>query len=278
MPKQLQKDIERSFPYVAKGMNKSYEFAHEYNPELAELLRQIFAILMRPLVALKAKLYRTFLRPFKKLEQKNIPVFRLAMVFLAFSIIYTKDFSFSFSVGNPLALASKIGQNGDNGSAMPVNEYAPVDASNLKEESTEAYIKKYKDLAITEMIQFGVPASITLGQAIIESRAGNSRLARENNNHFGVKCFSKKCKKGHCTNHKDDHHKDFFRKYESVWESYRNHSQFLQKDRYKNLKNYGKDYKKWAKGLRKAGYATDKKYDKKLISVIERYKLYQYDK
>ncbi|MGK0391311.1 MAG: flagellum-specific peptidoglycan hydrolase FlgJ, partial [Maribacter sp.] len=211
-------------------------------------------------------------------EQKNIPVFRLLMVFLVFSFLYTKDFSFSFSMGNPLALASKIGLSGENGTAMSINEYAPVDASNLKEKSTEAYIKKYKDLAVTEMIQFGVPASITLGQAIIESRAGNSRLARENNNHFGVKCFSKKCAKGHCTNHKDDHHKDFFRSYESVWASYRNHSQFLQKDRYKNLKNYGKDYKKWARGLKKAGYATDRKYDKKLISVIERYKLNQYDK
>ena len=113
MPKQLQKDIERSFPYMAKGMNKGYEFAHEYNPELAELLKQIFAILMRPLVALKAKLYRTFLRPFKKLEQKNIPVFRIGMVLVIFSIVYTKDFSFSFSIGTLYSdLCSRSGKTG----------------------------------------------------------------------------------------------------------------------------------------------------------------------
>lgn len=258
-------------------MDKGYEFTQQHNPELAELLRQIFAILMKPLVAIRAKLYRTFLKPFKKLEEKNIPVFRIAVVCLICGLIYSKNISFALSIGNPLATNTTTGNPDDEGYALSVNEYAPVGADAIKERTAEQYIKRYKDLAVTEMEKFGIPASITLGQALIESRAGNSRLARENNNHFGVKCFSKKCAKGHCTNHKDDHHKDFFRSYESVWESYRNHSQFLQKGRYSALKTYGKDYKKWAAGLRKAGYATDKKYDKKLISVIERYKLYQYD-
>lgn len=281
-PKKLQKDMKKSFPLVSKGMDKGYEFAQQHNPELAELLKQVFAILMKPLIALRAKLYRTFLKPFKKLEEKNIPVFRIGVVCLICALIYSKNISFALSIGNPLASngidGSTVSNSEDDGYAMSVNEYAPVGVDGLKERTAEQYIKRYKKLAITEMEKFGIPASITLGQALIESRAGNSRLARENNNHFGVKCFSKKCKKGHCTNHKDDHHKDFFRSYESVWESYRNHSQFLQKGRYSDLKNHGKNYKKWAAGLKKAGYATDKKYDKKLISVIERHKLYQYDK
>ncbi len=268
---------------MSKGMDKGYQFTHQYNPELAELLRQLFTILMRPFVALRAKLYRTFLKPFRKLEQRNIPVFRIGVIILGFFLIQTKDISFSFNLTNPLAAHSKQNDaletsNNGEGYAMPINEYAPVSASDIKEITAQEYIAKYKDLAKSEMKKYGIPASITLGQALIESRAGNSRLARENNNHFGVKCFSKKCGKGHCTNHLDDHHKDFFRKYESVWASYRNHSQFLQKGRYSGLKKMGKDYKKWAKGLKDAGYATDKKYDKKLIGVIERYKLYQYDK
>jgi len=124
---------------------------------------------------------------------------------------------------------------------------------------------------------YGVPASIKMGQALIESRAGTSKLAVNNNNFFGMKCFSKKCGKGHCSNATDDSHKDFFRKYKSVGESFRAHSQLLSGNRYKDLKKHNTDYKAWAKGLKSNGYATDKTYDKKLINVIEKYKLYKLD-
>ena len=96
----------------------------------------------------------------------------------------------------------------------------------------EEYVMKFYKTAIAEHKKYGIPASITLAQGLIESRGGNSKLAVRNNNHFGVKCFSKKCSKGHCTNHFDDNHKDFFRKYNSVWESFRDHSKVLQKERY----------------------------------------------
>lgn len=149
----------------------------------------------------------------------------------------------------------------------------------LKNKKCLNYIKEFAPIAQEEMKSFGIPASITLAQGLLESNVGDSKLAKRNNNHFGIKCFSKNCKKGHCSNYTDDSHKDFFRIYPSAWESYREHSEFLQKERYKHLKKLGtKDYKNWAHGLRKAGYATDKKYALKLIRIIEALNLNRFDK
>lgn len=153
-----------------------------------------------------------------------------------------------------------------------------VDKLNVKKANCENYVNKFKATAIAEMQKFGIPASITLAQGLLESDAGFSTLAKRNRNHFGMKCFSRSCAKGHCSNHTDDSHKDFFRKYKSNWESYRAHSKLLQKKRYKSLHSFGtKDYKSWAHGLKKAGYATDKRYAEKLIKIIEEMKLWQYD-
>ncbi len=102
------------------------------------------------------------------------------------------------------------------------------------------YIKRFSEVARSEMRKYGIPASITLAQGLIESNAGDSRLSNENNNHFGIKCFSKKCKKRHCSNFTDDSHKDFFRIYGTAWESYRAHSIILGGKRYKHLKKLKK--------------------------------------
>lgn len=140
------------------------------------------------------------------------------------------------------------------------------------------YVDRYVDIARREMDEFGIPASITLAQGLLESDAGKSRLATQNNNHFGIKCFSKTCKKGHCRNFSDDHHKDFFRVYDSAEESYSAHSHLLLADRYRDLFNLASnDYIGWAFGLKKAGYATDKHYAEKLIYLIEDLELYRYD-
>jgi len=141
----------------------------------------------------------------------------------------------------------------------------------------ENYVRRYAKVARAEMDKYGIPASITLAQGLLESDAGGSKLSRKNKNHFGMKCFSRKCKKGHCSNFTDDSHKDFFRIYKSAWQSYRAHSKLLMGKRYRHLRKYGKDYKKWAFGLRKAGYATDKKYAQKLISIIETLHLDEFD-
>jgi len=137
-----------------------------------------------------------------------------------------------------------------------------------------AYIKRFDKVAEAEEEKFGIPKSIKLAQGILESNYGTSFLADAHNNHFGLKCFSRKCQKTHCVNLTDDSHKDFFRAYKSAWESWRDHSQFLNGPRYKHLhKIPASDYKAWAKGLKKAGYATDKKYADKLIKIIEHYGL-----
>lgn len=142
--------------------------------------------------------------------------------------------------------------------------------------STTEYITAYKDIAISEMKRSGVPASITLAQGILESGSGRGRLATKANNHFGIKCHGWK---GGKIYHDDDAKQECFRKYKSAEGSFRDHSEFLtNRKRYAKLFTLNKEnYKGWAKELRKAGYATDKKYPQKLISLIERYKLYKYD-
>ena len=142
----------------------------------------------------------------------------------------------------------------------------------------QQYISMYKDDAIKDMMKMGVPASITLAQGILESESGNSDLAKEARNHFGIKCHSDWTGPGF---HKDDDAKDeCFRKYNSVLESFDDHSKFLrERSRYAFLFDYDiTDYKAWAHGLKKAGYATNPKYADLLIKLIEEYNLHEYDK
>ncbi len=138
------------------------------------------------------------------------------------------------------------------------------------------YIDKYNAMAIKKMKDYGIPASITLSQGILESAAGTSELARNANNHFGIKCHS--TWKGK-TYYKDDDKKDeCFRVYNSVEDSYNDHSDFLKRPRYASLFTLNPtDYKSWAHELKKCGYATDPNYPVRLINLIETYSLYQYD-
>lgn len=139
------------------------------------------------------------------------------------------------------------------------------------------YVLQYKDIAMSNMKSYGIPASIILAQGILESGAGRGDLAVSANNHFGIKCHSDWT--GDSVRHDDDASQECFRKYNKVAESYRDHALFLTgKGRYASLFELDKDdYQAWAKGLRKAGYATDPRYPEKLISYIERYNLAQYD-
>lgn len=159
----------------------------------------------------------------------------------------------------------------------PKSDYAPM-AVSAENPEVQAYIDRFSKIAIAEMKKYGIPASISLAQGLVESRYGTSKLAKNNNNHFGIKCFGKKCRKGHCSNYEDDHHKDFFRKFSNPWESWRAHSQLLNNSNYGRLKKHGKDYRKWALGLKQLGYATDKKYPEKIIGVIENYNLHRFDR
>lgn len=139
------------------------------------------------------------------------------------------------------------------------------------------YIDTYKGIAIREMNQYGIPASIKLAQALLESGNGNSYLAREANNHFGIKCGG--VWTGKSVARSDDNPNDCFRVYSDPEQSFKDHSQFLLRKRYEKLFTLDKnDYKGWARGLKDAGYATNPKYPELLIDLIERYELYKYDK
>ena len=142
--------------------------------------------------------------------------------------------------------------------------------------SKEDYIAMWKQIAIQEMQTHKIPASITLAQGILESSYGNSLLAREANNHFGIKCHDWK---GPTIYKDDDNINDCFRKYENATESFKDHSNFLTtRSRYADLFTLElTDYKSWAKGLKHAGYATNPKYAELLINLIEEFNLNKYD-
>lgn len=140
-----------------------------------------------------------------------------------------------------------------------------------------AYIDKYKSVAKENMTKSGIPASITLGQAILESGAGTGPLSVQANNHFGIKCHKEWV--GPSIRYTDDEENECFRKYDDPTLSFKDHSYFLtSRPRYAELFEFNKDdYKSWAYGLKAAGYATDKQYPDKLIGLIEKYQLQRFD-
>lgn len=168
----------------------------------------------------------------------------------------------------------------------PVTEMTPNDLPEIKpivkkvqvnSDKTQAYIDKFATIAIREMYAYKIPASITLAQGVLESGSGRSLLAMRSNNHFGIKCH--RGWKGKSVTHDDDEVGECFRKYKYPEVSYEDHSKFLT-----SRKRYAKlfqlkitDYRGWAYGLKKAGYATDRKYPNKLIAIIKKYNLAQYD-
>jgi len=149
--------------------------------------------------------------------------------------------------------------------------------SNATTYSTQDYIEMWRNTAIKQMIQYKIPASITLAQGILESANGNSKLAREAKNHFGIKCHN--TWNGDTFFQDDDKKNECFRSYTSASESYKDHSLFLSgRKRYAALFDLKlTDYKGWAKGLKSAGYATNPKYAHLLIDIIEKYDLSDFD-
>lgn len=142
----------------------------------------------------------------------------------------------------------------------------------------QEYVDQWSSVAIEQMNRYRIPASITLAQGLLESGAGRSELAREGNNHFGIKCHNGWT--GPTVYKDDDQRNDCFRSYKTARESYEDHSRFLVNGRrYQSLFSLKMtDYKGWARGLKAAGYATNPKYADRLIEIIEVYKLYEYDK
>ncbi|WP_419700425.1 glucosaminidase domain-containing protein [Mucilaginibacter sp. NFX135] len=149
--------------------------------------------------------------------------------------------------------------------------------ANYQSYTSLSYIDRFKGIAIQEMNQYGIPASITLAQGLFESGSGNSDLAKVANNHFGIKCTSDW--KGKSYYKDDDSANECFRVYDNPDDSYRDHSAFLKRKNYARLFELDKnDYEGWARGLKQCGYATNPKYPELLINIIVRYHLDQYDR
>ena len=254
-------------------------------PPLGVLLRQIYQRFRRNWIALRFQANRYTFGMFRRQTALKFA----GLIAAGYCLFFTnweqwltgQPFEVEPVSGIPMETGLQL-ESGDSGGKSMLwdgkNEAAPLSVYDLRDEQTQDYISRFGNIAILEMKKYGIPASISLAQGLVESRSGQSKLAKRNNNHFGMKCFSKKCKKGHCSNFSDDHHKDFFRIFNSPWESWRAHSQMLANGRYSRLKKYGRDYRKWAYGLKSIGYATDRTYAEKLIGMIERYDLYKYDR
>lgn len=272
------------------GLGKAREAAPVFDLDWRWVLRRLFAGVRRLSVALKYQWMVWF--P----NSRGIPWIKIGVLaFIAF-LLLKRDLQFQVNIRSPFGEGSETGARDTKQShfattaslqqsldwhqeaSAPVDPFEDQATDSDKDKKVKAYIRRYRDVAQAEMEKFGIPASIKMAQGILESESGSSRLATKNNNHFGIKCFSKSCAKGHCSNFSDDHHKDFFRAYKSAWESWRAHSQLLTQDRYKSLLKLGNDYKAWAKGLKKLGYATDPNYEQKLVEKIETYQLYLLDK
>lgn len=146
----------------------------------------------------------------------------------------------------------------------------------VRKDPYQTYIDTFSELAVEQQRAHGIPASITLAQGLLESRAGQSTLASKGNNHFGIKCHNEW--EGDTLLRNDDAVNECFRAYSSAAESFDDHSRFLLRRRYAPLfENDVTDYASWARGLKKCGYATDPNYATRLIAIIERYALYLFD-
>ncbi len=176
----------------------------------------------------------------------------------------------------PLSSLARLACIGFALALLPAYAFVTIDAQGYKPLTAEEYITQWKAVAVTKMKEHGIPASITLAQGLLESGNGNSVLARESNNHFGIKCTPDWT--GGRAYHDDDRKDDCFRVYKDAADSYDDHAKFLQRSRYAALFELkSTDYEGWAHGLKKAGYATDPKYPQKLIELIERYDLHKLD-
>lgn len=185
---------------------------------------------------------------------------------------------------NPVGTATEVEKNriegGTNSSGTPVQTMEVLEATTAVKVTTAmvlAYIDRYKEIAKKDMVEYGIPASITLGQGILESGAGSGPLSVQANNHFGIKCHKEWT--GPSVSYDDDSVGECFRKYSHPHESFKDHSLFLvTRERYASLFRLElDDYKGWSKGLKAAGYATDPAYPTKLITLIEKYQLYRFD-
>lgn len=226
--------------------------------------------------------YTSFISAFAKRNW-----FQIAIVLLVLYIFLKKDFSFSINLNAPSKTEkiqpaqkkkvmtdafSKENKSHDQLNILP-GEGAAVSNSftKLKEDTKVKYLKRFAHVAIDEKDKYQIPASIILANAILHSKAGTADFAINGNNQFGITCNDWNGKTNYIKN-------DCYRKYNSAWLSFRNHSEFITSGKFERLKKLdSKSYKKWAKGLEELKFSNERDLSFQLINIIERYKLYEID-
>ena len=266
------KNNNKLVPFLTKSLKRSYIFTERHAPTVASFFVMIFKGIMKPIMAAKAALYRNpNIRPIIK----QIPWIPLGLIILTGTILMYKDLNFNLNLSAPTG-GGGFGGATSSAVAQPMMGDNAAMFGSFQEQKNREYIQNYRQLAISEMETYGVPASILLAQGLIESKAGENAAATLNNNHFSIKCFSKKCRKGHCSNLEQIGHKAFYRKYSKVEDSWRAHSLLVTTGKYRHLTKHS-DYQSWANGLQQAGYHGAKDYAKRLIELVQYYGLQKLD-
>ncbi len=262
------KGFEMSTPQPIKrnnGVPQKSAYSTIYEVTLGWILKKIWIGLQKLMVAIKYQLHKNVGH---WLEGRRLSWFKIGLAAIAIFIVLKKDIQFSVNMKAPAAGAKS--QNSQvtpmrtnvqelgigNALSLGSESTAVASASDLDEQRVKIYINRFSKVAQAEMQKYGVPASIKMAQAIIESWAGQQSATLSTNNHFGVPLSN--------------------RTYNSAWENWRTHTLYM-RDQYATLLKEGANYKKWAKSLQEAGYSNDRKYDQKLIEIIEKYQLYQLD-
>ncbi len=272
--KDMKENNNKLVTFFTKSLKETYIFANHHAPSVLALLRNILKSFRKPWMAAKAAMYRN---PVTQPVLKQSTWLPLVLILVGGVVLMYKDLNFNFNLTSSGGGAGLVNSASSGVASQAVSYEGGVLFSENQAQKNKRYIQTYSSLAVSEMNAYGIPASVKLGLALIESQAGERSAATLYNNHFAIKCFSRKCKKGHCGNLEEAGHKSFFRKYENIENGWRAHSLMLTTGKYRDLAKV-KNYQTWATALLEKGYFETQSQAKQLISVIESYRLNQLDK
>ncbi len=247
-----------------KSMIDKLEVVQQKMPSLFNVIQAFIIGIAKPTMAVRAGFYRATGGFF---AHSNIPWFKIIVILAGVYILTYKNLNLNLNLNSPQTTTPNFN------TISVAQSLSPVSIPTFDDAANKAYIEHFQEVAITEMNTFGIPASIKLGQALLESQAGKSTNALSLNNHFNLKCGG--LEPVFCTETPNG----MFHEFDNAWDGWRAHSQLLISGDYANLKaNAGKNYKIWATGLKQLGYNPDKQYAEKLIGIIEHYELQNLDK
>lgn len=251
-------------PYIKnKGIINSLETMRKKTPSLFNITQALIVGIGKPVMAIRAGFYKATGGFF---ANSSVPWFKIIVILVSAYVLTYKNLNLNFNLNSPQATSADF-------TSMGVSQsLSPAGAAFFDDEGNRAYIERFQEVAVSEMEAFGIPASIKLGQALLESNAGKSTNAMSLNNHFNLRCGELAI--GFCTETPNG----MFNEFKSSWDGWRTHSELLVSGEYATLKaKAGMDYKVWANGLKELGYNADKQYAEKLIKMIEYYNLQSLD-